>query len=135
MKAADVMLHVMNCVDVRSCSTSCLFRQDHDPFPPVSHGTTVRLTVAVLLAISSFSSPSTAIISSRFWIPLRRGMSLWGCSKEVRQKYLFRAGGYVVMLEHVPEYLLRAQSVYFSRKVLTKPDVYWLDSPRSIRAV
>jgi HEPN/RES N-terminal domain 1 len=50
MKAADVLLHVMTCVKVRSCSTSCLFRQDHDPFPPVSHGTTVRLTVALLLA-------------------------------------------------------------------------------------
>jgi hypothetical protein len=48
--AADVLLHVMTCVDVRSCSTSRLFRQDHDPFPPVSHGTTVRLTVALLLA-------------------------------------------------------------------------------------
>ena len=47
--AADVLLHVMTCVDVRSRSTSCLFRQDHDVLSPVSYCTVV-LTVAVLLA-------------------------------------------------------------------------------------
>jgi hypothetical protein len=59
--AADVLLHVMTCVDVRSCSTSCLFRQDHDVLSPASY-CTVMLTVAMLLA--RFGSGVSAMVAA-----------------------------------------------------------------------
>ena len=55
------LLHLMTCVDVRSCSTPCLFRQDHDVLSPVSY-CTVMLTVAVLLA--RFGSGVSAMVAA-----------------------------------------------------------------------